>query len=104
MKTYSETQFGLLGDEEMDTLTQPMPLHEMPVERRLPEALKVIERDYKRIHDVIQSSWGHREFGDFIRQLIMSGGDGMGQSRVGFKREVVTAMFVLSDLHDAQFA
>ena len=113
MKTLTETQFAQLEgktksspvvevDEEMNTQTQPMPLPETALERRYTAAMTVIERDYKRIHDVLKSFWGHRDFGDYIRQLIMSGGDGMGQNRIGFKRETVAAMMVLNELHETQ--
>ncbi|MBK7051714.1 MAG: hypothetical protein KBF98_16450 [Rhodoferax sp.] len=90
-------------DVSMDVATRPMELHEFPKDLRMQQAMNVIGRDYKRIQTVIDSLWGHRECGEYLQKLIMSSDDPAGHNRMGFKREVVTAMFVLSDLHDEQF-
>ena len=80
-----------------------MELQELPKDCRMQQAMNVIGRDYKRIQTVIDSLWGYRECGEYLQKLIMSSGDPDGHNRMGFKSEVVTAMFVLSDLHDEQF-
>ena len=70
-------------------------------ERKKREAMELLARDHKRIHDVIDMMWGQRECSAYIQKLLMSGGDGMGNSRIGFKVDAVAAMLVLSDLNDA---
>ena len=37
---------------------------------------------------------------DSIHELILSGGDGVGKARIGFKREVLSALINLTTLHD----
>jgi len=70
-------------------------------DRKKREAMELLARDHKRIHDAIELMWGRRECSAYIQKLMMSGGDGMGRSREGFKVEAVAAMLVLSDLNDA---
>lgn len=94
---------GLEVREEFDLATQPLPLQDLPKDCRMQQAMKVIERDYQRIHMAINSLWGHRECGEYLQKLLMSSDDAAGHNRMGFKTEIVTAMFVLSDLHDEQF-
>jgi hypothetical protein len=94
---------NLQTNENWDLATRPMELQELPKDCRMQQAMNVIGRDYKRIQTVIDSLWGYRECGEYLQKLIMSSGDPDGHNRMGFKSEVVTAMFVLSDLHDEQF-
>ena len=70
-------------------------------DRKKREAMELLARDHKRIHDAIDVMWGRRECSAYIQKLMMSGGDGMGRSREGFKVEAVAALLVLSDLNDA---
>jgi hypothetical protein len=103
-------------------LTQPPPLTRMPeppvaarpltepatpdpqtLEQRFQTSMQIIARDYPRIHGAIASSWGHRECSRYIQNLILSGGDGMGNNRVGFKVGTVAALMLLDELHDTQF-
>jgi hypothetical protein len=58
---------------------------------------------HRRIANTIRTLWGYKECSIYINKLIMAGGDGMGQSRVGFNQDAVQAMLALSDIHDAQF-
>ena len=70
-------------------------------ERKKCEAMELLARDHKRIHDAIELMWGKRECSVYIQKLMMSGGDGMSRSREGFRLEAVAALLVLSDLNDA---
>jgi hypothetical protein len=72
-----------------------------PSERKKRDAMELLKRDHKRIHDAIELMWGERECSIHIQRLMMSGGDGMGKNRVGFKVETVAALLALSDLNDA---
>jgi hypothetical protein len=88
---------------ELDVSTQPMSLEELSLEQRKERALQVVELYHRRIANTIRTLWGYKECGIYINKLIMSGGDGMGQARVGFNQEAVEAMLALSNIHDAQF-
>ena len=96
------------GPVDFELPTAPMPLELAALERPLPaqqreEALSAVERHHSRIANTIRTLWGYPECGNYINKLIMAGGDGMGQSRVGFHQDAVQAMLALSDLHDGQF-
>lgn len=83
--------------------SQPVPLTERTTEQRREDALQLVELHHHRIANTIRTLWGHKECSDYISKLIMGGGDGMGQARIGFNQEAAHAMMVLSDLHDALF-
>jgi hypothetical protein len=84
-------------------LTEPVTPDPQTLEQRFQTSMQIIARDYPRIHSAIESSWGHRECSRYIQELILSGGDGMGNSRVGFKVGTVAALMLLDELHDTQF-
>ena len=81
----------------------PAPVAAPTPQQRLQTSLQVIARDYPRIHNNIESMWGHRDCSPYIQSLILGGGDGMGKSRVGFKVNTVAALMLLDELHDLQF-
>ena len=81
----------------------PAMTEQQEFQRRLQNSMGIISRDYPRIHETIQSMWGHPECSPYIQNLILSGGDGMGNSRVGFKLGTVAALMLLDELHDTQF-
>lgn len=83
--------------------TVPLDLEGRTLEQRKNDALDVVELHHTRIANTIRTLWGYKECSAYINKLIMSGGDGMGQNRVGFNQEAVEAMLQLSDIHDAQF-
>ncbi len=89
--------------EPQDTKTRPMGLHEMPAPAQYELALNVIAQYHPRIAATISSIWGHKECGDYIANLIMSGGDGVGRNRVGFRPAVSSALMSLATLHDEKF-
>ncbi len=88
---------------EMEASTVPMGLEELSMDQRKDRALEVVELHHRRIANTIRTLWGYKECSIYINKLIMAGGDGMGQARVGFNQEAVQAMLALADIHDAQF-
>ncbi len=92
---------GLGADAEAPT--QPLDITEKTLEQRKNDALDVVDLYHHRIANTIRTLWGYKECSVYINKLIMAGGDGMGQSRIGFNQEAVAAMLALTDLHDAEF-
>jgi hypothetical protein len=90
-----------LNDPE--AVTQPLALEEKSQAQRQADALQVVDLHHHRIANTIRSLWGYKECSAYINKLIMNGGDGMGQARIGFNQEAVVAMMALADLHEAQF-
>lgn len=90
-----------LNDPE--EVTQPLALEDKSQAQRQADALQVVDLHHHRIANTIRSLWGYKECSAYINKLIMNGGDGMGQARIGFNQEAVAAMMVLADLHEAQF-
>ncbi|MDZ7938943.1 MAG: hypothetical protein U5M53_11925 [Rhodoferax sp.] len=90
-------------DFNFDAPTQPLGLTEMGNAQRMAAALEVVELHHHRIANTIRTLWGYKECGAYINKLIMNGGDGMGNARVGFNQQAVDAMMVLADLHDTEF-
>jgi hypothetical protein len=83
--------------------TVPQDLQGRSLEQRKNDALDMVELHHRRIANTIRTLWGYKECSAYINKLIMSGGDGMGQNRVGFHQEAVEAMLALGELHDAEF-
>ena len=85
-------------DEELDT--RPMPLHELPRQVGIDNAMALIAKHHERIAKAITVFWGTRDCVEYIEQLVLSGGDGLGNSRIGFKPEVVSALLSLISMHE----
>ena len=64
--------------------------------------MAVIAEHHVRIALAIEKFWGHRDCVEYLQKLIMSGGHQDGQSRVGFKSEVVSALINLAALHQSE--
>lgn len=79
--------------------TRPMPLHELPRQVGIDQAMAIVRRRHERIANAIEMFWGTRDCVEYIQKLVMNGGDGFGNARVGFKPEVVSAMMSLISLH-----
>jgi hypothetical protein len=88
---------------DFDQPTQPMGLEDATPARRMRAALDTVELHHHRIANTIRTLWGYKECSVYINKLIMNGGDGMGNARIGFNQEAADAMMVLADLHDAEF-
>lgn len=91
------------GFPELDVPTVPMGLDELTPSQRKAAALDIVELHHQRIANTIRTLWGYKECSVYINKLIMNGGDGMGNARIGFNQEAADAMMVLADLHDAEF-
>ncbi|MEI6804132.1 MAG: hypothetical protein WCK83_13305 [Burkholderiales bacterium] len=92
-----------VAQSDIEIPTQPVPLAEMSSAQKKDEALAIVELHHKRIANTIRTLWGYKECSEYIYKLIMNGGDGMGQARIGFNQDAAAAMLALADLHDAQF-
>jgi len=93
------TGFPPLNIEEDEMATRPMPLHELPRQVGIDVAMDVVARHHERIAKAIQLFWGTRDCVEYIQKLVMNGGDGFGNARVGFKPEVVSALLSLISMH-----
>ena len=94
-----ETGFPPIDWVEEEMSTRPMPLHELPRQVGIDKSMAVIKTHHERIARSIEMFWGTRDCLEYIQKLVMSGGDGLGNARVGFKPEVVTALLSLASLH-----
>ena len=97
-----EVGFPALSWEEEELSTRPMPLHELPRQVGIDNALAIIDQQHERIGKSIRIFWGSRDCVEYLQKLVMSGGDGMGKVRIGFKPEVVTALLSLITLHQVE--
>jgi hypothetical protein len=91
--------FPTLKWEEEELDTRPLPLHELPREVGIENAVAIIAQHHKRIAKAITVFWGTRDCVEYIEKLVLSGGDGLGRHRIGFKPEVVSALMSLISLH-----
>lgn len=83
--------------------TQPLGLEEKTADQLREDSLAIVEMHHKRIANTIRTMWGYKECSVYIYKLILNGGDGMGQARIGFNQEAAEAMMELAELHDAEF-
>jgi len=91
--------FPSLKWEEEELTTRPMPLHELPRQVGIDNAMALIAQRHERIAKAITVFWGTPDCVEFMEKLVMSGGDGFGNARIGFKPEVVSAIMSLISLH-----
>jgi len=96
---FVETGFPSLQWEEDELPTRPLPLHERPLQVRVDHELAIVAAHHARIALAVEKFWGHRDCVEYLQKLIMSGGHQDGQSRVGFKSEVLSALINLVALH-----
>ncbi len=94
--------FPILVWEQEELATRPMPLHELPRQVGIDNAMAIVAQHHERIAKAIKIFWGTRDCVEYIQQLVMSGGDGLGKARVGFKPEVVSAMLSLISMHQIE--
>jgi hypothetical protein len=80
--------------------TRPMGPRELPRQARVDHEMHIIRSHHERIAKAIEIFWGHRDCVEYLKQLILNGGDGFGRARVGFKQEVMTALMNLIELHE----
>jgi hypothetical protein len=80
--------------------TRPLPLEELPRQARIDHEMAIISAHHERIAKAIEVFWGHRDCVAYLQQLMLNGGDGIGRARIGFKREVLSALINLTALHE----
>ena len=97
-----EVGFPPIDFVEEELATRPMPLHELPRQVGIDSAMAVVAKHHARIAHAIELFWGTRDCVEYIQKLVLSGGDGFGNARVGFKPEVVAALLSLSTLHQVE--
>lgn len=88
---------------DLEVPTQPLGLEDATPAQRMKAALDIVELHHHRIANTIRTLWGYKECSVYINKLIMNGGDGMGNARIGFNQEAADAMMALATLHDAEF-
>ena len=99
---YKDTEaagFPTLDWEEKELATRPMALHEMPRQYRVDREMAVVNEFHPRIAKAILTFWGHNDCVEYIQTLVLKGYDSSGNSRVGFKPEVMSALINLASLH-----
>ncbi len=92
--------FPELTLKEEDVKTRPIPLHEIPRQARIDREMAIINYYHARIGKAIDIFWGHQDCVEYLQKLVMSGGDGLGNARVGFRSEVLSALINLTNLHE----
>ncbi|MBA3059409.1 MAG: hypothetical protein KJ614_01455 [Gammaproteobacteria bacterium] len=92
--------FPELDSDEADESTRPMPLQELPRQVQIDHEMEKIRARHPRIASAIEMFWGHKDCVEYLQQLILNGGDGVGRARVGFKLEIMEAFMHLINLHD----
>ena len=97
------TGFPAINYKEEDVKTRPIPLHEIPMQARIDREMAIINQHHARIGKAIDTFWGHQDCVEYLQKLIMSGGDGFGKARVGFKQDVLAALINLSNLHEVTY-
>ncbi len=90
--------FPTLKWEDEELATRPLPLHELPLQVGIDNAIGIIAQHHERIAKAITMFWGSPDCVEYIEGLVMSGGDGFGKARIGFKPEVVSALMSLVSL------
>lgn len=95
--------FPALNYKEEDVATRPVPLHEIPMQARVDREMAVVNQYHERIGKAISVFWGHADCLEYLQKLVMSGGDGLGKTRVGFRADVLAALISLVSLHEENF-
>jgi hypothetical protein len=85
-----------------DEDTRPMALSEMPRAFRIDHEMAIIRKHNERVAKAIETFWGHRDCVEYLEQLLLNGGDGVGKARIGFKHEVMAALITLTSLHEVK--
>jgi hypothetical protein len=95
-----EVGFPVLNTEEEELATRPMGLNELPRQFRIDHEMAIIAKHHERIEKAIRTFWGHHDCVEYLQKLILSGTDSSGNSRAGFKPEVLSALMNLITLHE----
>ena len=98
----AETGFPSISWEEEALDTRPMPMHEKPLQARVDFEMAIVAERHLRIAVSIDKFWGHKDCLHYIQSLVLSGYK-EGETRMGFKPEVVVALLSLAELHRQMF-
>jgi len=79
----------------------PAPAAPSHQNRAVEAEIALIRTHHAHIAKGIELFWGHEDCVDYLQQLILNGGDGVSRTRLGFKHEVVEALFNLIALQEA---
>jgi hypothetical protein len=90
--------FPTLSVQEQDQITRPMALDELPRQAQIDHQMAIIRTHHERIAKAIDVFWGHKDCVEYLQKLIMNGGDGFGNARIGFRSEVMSALLRLVSL------
>ncbi len=91
--------FPEIHHDDEEATTRPLPLDELPRQARIEHDMTIIRTQHPRIANAIEMFWGHKDCVEYLQQMVLNGGDGVGRARVGFKQEVLAAFMDLSTLH-----
>lgn len=89
-----------IEEEEVKPVAQETPLHELSKQQRIDRQIAIIEQYHPHIAKGLKLMWGYKECVEYMEKLVLSGGDGAGKSRVGFRVEVLSALMDLTSLHE----
>ena len=92
------TPFFELAEEKR--IIPSTPLHEMSKQERIDRQIALVDQYHPHIAKGIKMMWGYKECVDYLDKLVLSGGDGAGKVRVGFRLEIMSALIDLSTLHE----
>lgn len=89
-----------MEQEEAKPVAHEIPLHELSKQQRIDRQIAIIEQFHPHIAKGLKLMWNYRECVEYMEKLVLSGGDGAGKSRVGFRVEVLSALMDLTSLHE----
>lgn len=87
-------------EEKMPRPVHPTPLHQLSKQQRIDRQIALIDQYHAHIAKGLRLIWGNKECEEYMDKLVISGGDGVGHSRVGFRVEVLSALLDLISLHE----
>lgn len=87
-------------EEETPEPVRTTPLHELSKQQRIDRQIALIEQYHAHIAKGLKLMWGYKECVEYMEKLVLSGGDGVGKSRIGFRVEVLSALMDLTSLHE----
>lgn len=76
------------------------PLHQLSRQGRIDRQIALIDQHHAHIAKGLRLIWGHKECVEYMNKLVISGGDGAGKTRIGFRDEVLSALMDLNSLHE----
>lgn len=87
-------------EEEAPQPVRETPLHELSKQQRIDRLIARIDQYHPHIAKGLRLMWGYKECVEYMEKLVVSGGDGVGKNRIGFRVEVLSALMDLISLHE----